>query len=135
MNTPQKVGSWAVAVTASVLAIASIVGPGKDTITKLIAQEAGKAAEKAVAQQMAPTTYELRSIKDLLRDQAVLAEYRLCLDTRYQLPEGAVRIARCDREIEYRRLIYRFTDCTVDKELKDEDPAVCPVPIAPPELP
>ncbi len=135
MNTPQKVGSWAAAVTASVLAIASIVGPGRNAITSLIAQEAEIAAEKAVEQKMAPTTYELRSIKDLLRDQAVLAEYRLCLDTRLQLPEGVARIARCDREIEYRRLVYRFTDCTVEKELNEEDPALCPVPIEPPELP
>jgi len=130
MNTPQKVGSWAAAVTASVLAIASVVGPGRSAITSLIAQEAGIAAEAAIQQKMAPTTAELKSIKDLLRDQAVLGEYRLCLDTRYQLPEGPARIARCDQESAYLRAMYGLEDC----KIASEDPLTCPVPIAPPPV-
>lgn len=134
MNTPQRVGAWAGAVTATALAVAAVVGPGKQAVTALIAQEAAAVAVKTVTQQMAPQTAELKSIKDLLRDQSILGQYRLCLDTRYQVAEGPARIARCGGEAEYQRAVYGLEDCRRGKTVAEEDPNTCPFPIAPPAL-
>lgn len=141
MNMPKRVRVIAGTVTSVALAVTAVfalLGPGKQSfetfVRELAAQEAGDVAVRAVTQQMAPTTAELKSIKNLLRDQAIINRYRLCLDTRLAVAEGAARVARCDREAEYQRMLYGLEDCRIAKVATEEDPNSCPVPIEPPQI-
>ena len=110
MDTPTKVKSWAGAIVAVTLAIAAVIGPGKNAVEGMIREAAAQEAAANVEAKMAPVGRELSSIKDLLRrkeDRELMNECRIY---RTAYPEGQLRENRCRRESEYRWRVWRWED-------------------------